>query len=147
MIKEEKRIENLKKRIRTYANVLGLEGYDLVFIAKNKDRVHQVKTIQGLEQADFWINRIFDALKINIKAKERNQEVLFYRQATSYILNKRGVPNLAIAKALGQSHTTVSHTIQVTTKWIEIQDPVFMPYYMEIQKFFNEFEKQQIINN
>ena len=144
MIKTEKKIEALKKRIRMYANTLGLQGYDIIFIAKNKDRVHQVKTIQGLEQADFWINRIFDALKINIKAKERNQDVLFYRQATSYILNKRGVPNLAIAKALGQSHTTVSHTIQVTTKWIEISDPTFLPYYLEINNFFNEFENEKL---
>jgi hypothetical protein len=144
MIKTEKKIEALKKRIRMYANTIGLQDYDLVFIAKNKDRVHQVKTLQGLEQADFWINRIFDALKINIKAKERNQDVLFYRQATSYILNKRGVPNLAIAKALGQSHTTVSHTIQVTSKWIEIGDPNFLPYFLEIENFFNEFENEKL---
>jgi hypothetical protein len=135
---KEKKIENLKKRVRTYCNMIGFKDYDIVFIAKNKDRVHQVKTLQGLEEADFWINRIYDALKINVKVKERNQEVLFYRQATSYILNKRGVPNLAIAKALGQSHTTVSHTIQVASKWIEIGDPTFLPYYMEINKFFNE---------
>jgi chromosomal replication initiation ATPase DnaA len=144
MIKTEKKIEALKKRIRMYANTIGLTDYDLVFIAKNKDRVHQVKTLQGLEQCDFWINRIYDALKINIKAKERNQDVLFYRQATSYILNKRGVKNLAIAKALGQSHTTVSHTIQVTTKWIEISDPTFLPYYLEINNFFNEFENKKL---
>jgi hypothetical protein len=144
MIKTEKKIESLKKRIRSYANVLGLDGYDIVFIAKNKDRTHQVKTLQGLEHAEFWINRIYDALKINVKAKDRNQEVLFYRQATSYILNKRGVPNLAIAKALGQSHTTVSHTIQVASKWIEIGDPTFLPYYLEINNFFNEFENEKL---
>ena len=147
MIKTEKKIESLKKRIRMYANTIGLTDYEIVFIAKNKDRTHQVKTLQGVEQAEFWINRIYDALKINIKARDRNQDVLFYRQATSYILNKRGVPNLAIAKALDQSHTTVSHTIQVTSKWIEIGDPTFLPYYLEINNFFNEFEKQQIINN
>jgi hypothetical protein len=144
MIKTEKKIEALKKRIRSYANVLGLDGYDIIFIAKNKDRTHQVKTLQGLEHAEFWINRIYDALKINVKAKDRNQEVLFYRQATSYILNKRGVPNLAIAKALGQSHTTVSHTIQVASKWIEIGDPTFLPYYLEINNFFNEFENEKL---
>jgi hypothetical protein len=147
MVSNEKKIENLKKRIRTYANTLGLQDYEIVFIAKNKDRVHQVKTIQGLEQADFWINRIYDALKINIKAKNRNQMTLLYRQALSFILNKKGVPNLAIAKALNQSHTTISHTIQVATRWEEIGDPVFMPYYNELNQFINEFEKQQIINN
>jgi hypothetical protein len=144
MVSKEKKIEALKKRIRSYANVLGLDGYDIIFIAKNKDRTHQVKTLQGLEQCEFWINRIYDALKINVKAKDRNQEVLFYRQATSYILNKRGVPNLAIAKALGQSHTTVSHTIQVASKWIEIGDPTFLPYYLEINNFFNEFENEKL---
>jgi hypothetical protein len=144
MVSKEKKIESLKKRIRSYANVLGLDGYDIVFIAKNKDRTHQVKTLQGLEHAEFWINRIYDALKINVKAKDRNQEVLFYRQATSYILNKRGVPNLAIAKSLGQSHTTVSHTIQVASKWIEIGDPTFLPYYLEINNFFNEFENEKL---
>jgi hypothetical protein len=144
MIKTEKKIENLKRRIRMYANSIGLQDYDLVFIAKNKDRTHQVKTLQGLEQCEFWINRIFDALKINVKAKNRNQTTLLYRQALSFILNKRGVPNLAIAKALGQSHTTVSHTIQVTNKWIEISDPTFLPYYLEINKFFTEFENEKL---
>ncbi len=147
MVSKEKKIEALKKRIRSYANVLGLDGYDIVFIAKNKDRTHQVKTLQGLDQADFWINRIYDALKINVKAKDRNQTTLLYRQSLSFILNKKGVPNLAIAKALNQSHTTISHTIQVATRWEEIGDPVFMPYYNELSQFINEFEKQQIINN
>jgi hypothetical protein len=147
MIKTEKKIEALKKRIRTYANTLGLQDYDIVFIAKNKDRVHQIKTLQGVEQAEFWISRIYDALKINIKAKNRNQTTLLYRQALSFILNKKGVPNLAIAKALNQSHTTISHTIQVATRWEEIGDPVFMPYYNELNQFINEFEKQQIIKN
>jgi hypothetical protein len=144
MVSKEKKIESLKKRIRSYANVLGLDGYDIIFIAKNKDRTHQVKTLQGLEHAEFWINRIYDALKINVKAKDRNQTTLLYRQALSFILNKKGVPNLAIAKALNQSHTTISHTIQVVEKWLEIKDPIFMPYYNEIENFFNEFENEKL---
>jgi hypothetical protein len=144
MTKTERKIENLKKRVRTYCNMIGFKDYDIIFIAKKKGISHQEKTIQGVEEAEWWINRIYDALKINLREKDRNQEILLYRQATSYILKKRGVKNLAIAKALGQCHTTVSHTIQVSSRWIEVQDPVFMPYFSEIENFFNEFENEKL---
>lgn len=140
MISKEKELENKKKRLRAYANLLGLQDYNIVFIKKDSEKKHTTETINGIEKADFYINRIYDSYKINPRSKYRSQNIVMTRQALIYILYKKGVNKFALSKAFDQNHSTTIYTIQKVKDWLEVNDPTFIGIYNDLFNFTNELD-------
>lgn len=147
MVSKEKQIDRKKKKVKAYASAIGLDDYTIIFIEKGGNVSHNSETLKGIEQSNFWINRIYDAFKIDPREKTRTPEVLFLRHSLINLLYKSGVPKRAISQAFNQNHTTTLHSIKSTDKWIEIGDPLFMDRYLEIKKYFEEFEKENYYAN
>jgi hypothetical protein len=136
---ENREIEEKKALIRIMAKQIGLIDFDINFIKKDAKRNYNDKTLEGMPKVEYWIDRVYNHIGLDLKEKNRTTKNVMYRFAFINIMHNDLIINkFAISEGLQMNHTTILHSINESNKWLEVQDPQFMEYYNEIKKLIIE---------
>lgn len=144
IIAEIREIQRLKRLVTKYAESIGLEDYHIRFDKKGAIKKPNEITLENKKQADYWIDRINESLKIDLRESKKNAELVIYRQSMVKILFDKGINKYAISLSIGFDHTNVLYSLKKANNYVANNDAKFMPYYNEIEKFFNEFENNKL---
>lgn len=132
---ENRGLEEKKALLRMIAKQIGLTDYNIIIESKKMKPNYSRDTINGINIATYWIDKININLGFDIREKSKKTKIVMYRNAAINILyNNLNISKYAISESFEKNHTTILHSIKESNKWLDVSDQAFLMYYNYIKK-------------